>query len=120
MNGLVAPSSNKVAKTGLEKALESFVWDKVTWTFKVTPQSDGFKEGRIKAEWPGSSLMDGYTRIFNTRDAKKMTEWEWIAYNQQQMIKDIVVKLEVKYKDTHGVYVNGVWYAYGDTSKPII
>lgn len=103
-------------KVDRSELLEQFIWDKVTWTFKIIPQSDGNKEGRIKAEWPGDGLQDGYTRIFNTRDITKMSQWEWITFNQQEMIKDIITKLEVKFKDQNGYYINGIWFPYGGSN----
>jgi hypothetical protein len=112
------PDKDLSKLTPLERALEQFVWDKVTWTFTIKPDGE-FKEGRIRAEWPGSGLADGFTTIFNTRDAEKMTMFEWIQFNQEDHIKNIIKKLEVKYKDANGVYINGVWYAH-DSPKPHI
>lgn len=75
-------------------ALEQQMWDSVTWTFKIKPDGP-YKEGRIIAEWPGGNGR--LERIFNTRDARKMTMFEWIAYNQSAMIEDILTRLENKY-----------------------
>lgn len=75
------------------QALTDYVWQHVAWKFEITP-SRGGKEGKITAKWPGH---DPYTRIFNTADIKKMTMFEWIQFNQQQMIKDIMIRLEAQY-----------------------
>lgn len=93
----------------IERALQRYAWDKVSWTFKIIPDGAD-KECRIIAEWGSKGPFERYELICNTRDAQKMSTFEWLHFNQQKIISDIIKKFEVKFKDDNGFYVNGVWF----------
>lgn len=83
-------SGLSVRESGL-KELHNRIWDEVTWDTHIEPRGD-HKYCEIKVKWKHYS----YTRKFDTSNTsinKDSTLVDWIAQNQNDVIRDVTERL---------------------------
>lgn len=75
-----------------DNSLEPY-WQKVTYTVETSGQ-----QATVTAHLPEGFTMRTYRRIFNLRHAPelKMTEAEYILFQQGELFKDLVARIQFK------------------------